>query len=79
MIQVSPWKTNWELGSARALAVLHYLVDNHGFDPRRISATTYGEHHPVAVNSTEEGRAQNRRAVIVLPPTVEVVHKPMAE
>ena len=78
-INVSGWKSNWELGSARALAVLHYLVNNHNFDPKRLSATTFGEYSPVATNETEDGRAQNRRAVIVVPSSIEVIHKPIED
>ncbi|MBN1901146.1 OmpA family protein [Candidatus Sumerlaeota bacterium] len=74
-IKVSGWKSNWELASARALEVLHYMVRNQNFDSRKLSATSYGEFHPVAPNGTEAGRAQNRRAVIVVSPAIDVVHK----
>lgn len=76
-IKYSGWKSNWELGSARALEVLHYMVDNHNFDPKRLSAVSYGEFRPVASNNTDEGRAQNRRAVIVVLPKVEITKKPL--
>ena len=71
-IRVSGWKSNWELASARALNVLHHLVNEQSFNPRRLSAKSFGEYHPVASNATEEGRARNRRAVIVVEPTVEI-------
>ena len=32
-IKYSGWKSNWELSTARALSVLHYLVDKKGIDP----------------------------------------------
>lgn len=64
----SHWKSNWELGSARALSVLHALAGSHGFDPAKLSATTYGEFRPAAPNATDEGRAANRRSVIVILP-----------
>jgi chemotaxis protein MotB len=70
-ISYSGWKSNWELGAARALSVLHYLIDGQGFDPTKSSATTYGEFRPVADNETEEGRQKNRRSVVVILPTVE--------
>jgi len=70
-ISYSGWKSNWELGAARALSVLHYLIDGQGFDPAKSSATTYGEFRPVADNETEEGRQKNRRSVVVILPTVE--------
>lgn len=67
-IQRSGWKSNWELGSARSLTVLHELVNNHGFDPTKISAVTYGEHRPNADNRSSDGRKENRRSVIVIMP-----------
>lgn len=76
-IKFSGWKSNWELGSARSLEVLHYIVANHNFDPKRLSAVSYGEFRPVASNNTDEGRAQNRRAVIVVLPMVEITKKPL--
>lgn len=68
-IKYSGWKTNWELSSARALAVLHYLVDEGKVSPRRLSANGYGEYRPVASNDTEEGRQKNRRVEIVILPS----------
>lgn len=67
-IQRSGWRSNWELGSARALGVLHEMVELHGFSPDKLSATTYGEFRPAAPNATAEGRAANRRSVIVILP-----------
>ncbi len=62
------WKyqSNWELSSARAHAVLHYLVSQHNAEPSRLAAVGYGENEPVADNSTPEGLAQNRRVVITI-------------
>jgi chemotaxis protein MotB len=65
-IRYSGWKSNWELGAARALAVLHYLEDRHQIQGETLSASTYSFHRPVASNDTPEGRAQNRRSVIVI-------------
>jgi chemotaxis protein MotB len=59
--------TNWELSSARALAVVRYLQDQ-GVDPARLAAAGYGEFKPIAPNDTPEGRSQNRRIEIVLAP-----------
>ncbi|MBI5153956.1 OmpA family protein, partial [Candidatus Poribacteria bacterium] len=67
-IKYSGWGSNWELGSARALTVLHTLAEKHGFDPGKLSATTYGEFRPDVPNATPEGRASNRRSVIVILP-----------
>jgi chemotaxis protein MotB len=67
-IRYSGWKSNWELSTARALSVLHYLVDEKGISPERISAIGYGEYNPVASNDTSEGRRLNRRVEIVILP-----------
>lgn len=56
----SLYKDNWELSTARALAVLHELLID-GVDPKRIYAAGYGQYHPVATNATKEGRQKNRR------------------
>jgi len=65
-IRHSAWKSNWELSTARALSVLHYLVDDKGVSPDRISAIGYGEYRPVASNDNSEGRQMNRRVEVVI-------------
>src|SRR5207249_7186509 len=67
-IKYSGWTSNWELSSARAMSVLHYLVDNQQVTPGRLSATGYGEYRPVAANDTPEGKQKNRRVEIVILP-----------
>jgi outer membrane protein OmpA-like peptidoglycan-associated protein len=51
---------NLRLSQARAQAVVAELVAL-GVAPDRLTAEGYGEQHPVADNSTEQGRRQNRR------------------
>lgn len=72
-IKTSGWKSNWELSAARSLSVLHYLVDEKGISPERISAIGYGEFRPVASNDTKGGRQLNRRVEIVILPQVTKV------
>ncbi len=60
-----PFATNWELSTARALAVVRFLQEQ-GVDPTLLGAAGYGEYQPVASNGSPEGRAQNRRIEIVL-------------
>jgi len=72
-IKHSGWKSNWELSTARALSVLHYLVNQEGISPNRLSAIGYGEYRPVASNDTKEGRQLNRRVEIVIMPKVTKV------
>lgn len=64
-IKHSNWKSNWELGSARSLAVLHYLTGK-GIAPEMLSAATFGQYQPVAPNTTADGKSKNRRSVIVV-------------
>ena len=60
--------SNWELSTARATAAVRFLEEKASVDPRRIGAVGYGEFHPIAPNTTAEGRALNRRiALVVLP------------
>ncbi|MBL7071143.1 MAG: OmpA family protein [Candidatus Omnitrophica bacterium] len=66
-IKHSGWESNWELSTSRAITVLHFLEDG-GVNPKRLQATGFGEHRPVASNSTEKGRRQNRRVEIVILP-----------
>jgi len=68
-IRYSGWKSNWELSSARAIAVLHYLIDACKVKPQRLSANAYGEYHPIAFNDTPENKKKNRRVEIVILPS----------
>jgi chemotaxis protein MotB len=56
--------SNWELSTARALTVVHYLQNVSGVDPRRLAAVGFGEHRPVS----RAKRFRNRRIEIVLFP-----------
>lgn len=51
---------NLKLSDGRANAVVNYLISK-GIDKNRLMALGRGESEPIADNSTEEGRAQNRR------------------
>jgi len=64
-INTPRFPSNWELSAARAASVVH-LMDRYGVQPQRMSASGFGEHRPVADNSTEEGRQKNRRVVLVV-------------
>ena len=59
----SIYKDNWELSSARAIAVLKELAMD-GVDPKRMSAVGYAQYHPIATNATKTGREKNRRVEI---------------
>lgn len=59
--------SNWELGGARAAAVVRWLAES-GVEGDRLSAVSFAEFAPVASNDTPEGRALNRRIEIRLLP-----------
>jgi chemotaxis protein MotB len=65
-IHTAQFRSNWELSTARAMAVMQLLVDDAGFDPRKISVAGYGQYRPVADNATPDGRRMNRRVDIVV-------------
>lgn len=56
-------KSNISLSQSRAEAVKDYLIKN-GITSNRLVAKGYGESQPVADNSTEKGKASNRRTEI---------------
>ena len=60
--------TNWELSTARATTVARYLIEKRAVDPVRVSVAAYGEYKPVDTNTTDEGRARNRRIEILFVP-----------
>jgi chemotaxis protein MotB len=68
----SSWKSNWELSTARATNVLHYL-EEWGVAANRLSATGYGEYRPVVSNATKEGCSENRRVEIMILPEYVLV------
>jgi len=57
------YRSNFELSMARAYSVMKFMQDE-GIDPKRLSGIGYGEYKPIADNSTQEGRAKNRRIEI---------------
>ena len=59
------FKDNRGLSTERANNVLR-VFESMGVPPQQISAAGYGEHKPIADNSTEEGRAKNRRIEILV-------------
>lgn len=67
-IHTARFPSNWELSSARAVSVVQFFIEE-GLDPDRLVAVGYGEFQPVADNGTVEGRARNRRVVLMISKT----------
>ena len=61
---------NLDLSKRRADSVANFLV-SRGVSRARIETIGYGEAYPIADNSTEEGRAQNRRVEIRITPITQ--------
>ena len=61
-----PYPTNWELSTARATAVVRYLIDDHHLDPHRLSAAGYADTRPLVPNTSPANEALNRRVEIVV-------------
>ena len=63
------YQSNWEVAAARSLAVLTY-VENAGSVPGyRLKASSKGEYQPRSANSSDSGRASNRRVELVFTTT----------
>ena len=62
------FRDNWDLSAARASNVLRYTLAHSSINPDRFAIAGYGPYHFVGDNSTEEGRALNRRVEIIVKP-----------
>jgi chemotaxis protein MotB len=62
---------NWTLSTERANGVVRALRDVYKIDPARITSAGRGRFDPIADNSTEEGRAKNRRIDIIFNPDLD--------
>jgi chemotaxis protein MotB len=66
---------NWDLSVKRATTVVRILQDTYHLDPKRMTAAGRSEYLPLTDNSTEEGRAKNRRTRIVILPQLDQFFK----
>ena len=64
-IVTAEFPSNWELSAGRAATVVR-LFAAAGVDPHRMAALGFGEYQPATGNDTPEGRAANRRVVVVV-------------
>jgi len=65
-IHNSRFRSNWELSSARAIAMLELLQTRFQIPENRLCVAGYAENAPSDSNDSEEGRAHNRRVDVVL-------------
>jgi len=59
-ISTSQFPSNWELSSARAIAVVRQLIDD-GIPPNRLVAAGFGQFQPLDPGSSDEAYRRNRR------------------
>jgi len=64
-IATSTFPSNWELSSARAIAVVKYLI-SRGVSPNRLVAAGFGEFQPLDSGNTDEALRRNRRIELKL-------------
>jgi chemotaxis protein MotB len=64
-ISTARFPSNWELSTARALAIVKFLR-TQGIAPERLAATGYGEFHPLDDRDHAEALARNRRIELKL-------------
>ncbi len=64
-------RNNWDLSSLRASSVVQALQNQYGVNPKRLTAGGRGEHNPIAENTSETGKAKNRRTQIIITPKLD--------
>ncbi|MDR3697467.1 flagellar motor protein MotB [Mucilaginibacter sp.] len=64
-------RNNWDLSALRASSVVQALQNTYNVDPKRLTAGGRGEYNPVADNSTDLGKSQNRRTEIIITPKLD--------
>lgn len=65
-INTFAYPSNWDLSSARSVAVVRRMLDISPLRPTRITASGFADTRPQAINTSAEGRARNRRVEIVV-------------
>lgn len=65
-IHNSRFRSNWELSTARSIAMLEILRDRCEIPPERMSVAGFAENAPVDTNDTQEGRMHNRRVDLIV-------------
>jgi chemotaxis protein MotB len=59
-INTKEFSSNWELSTARALSIVHFLIAE-GIPPQRLIAAGFGEYHPLDPGDTPQAWQRNRR------------------
>lgn len=63
-ISTARFRSNWDLSSARAVTVVHFLIEKAGIKPERITAQGFADSRPLVENDTPGNQSKNRRVEI---------------
>lgn len=66
---------NWDLSVKRATTIVRLLQNQYGIDPSKMTAAGRSEYLPVSSNSSDKGKASNRRTRIVILPQLDQFFK----
>jgi len=64
-------RNNWDLSCLRASSVVQALQNTYNVDPKRLTAGGRGEYNPIADNTSDIGKSQNRRTEIIITPKLD--------
>ena len=65
-IHTQRFRSNWELSASRAIALLELLTNRFDVPRERVAIGGYADTAPIESNTTDEGRARNRRVDIII-------------
>ncbi|OQX30970.1 MAG: flagellar motor protein MotB [Candidatus Sedimenticola endophacoides] len=71
-ISTTRFRSNWELSSARAVTVVHALLQNPAVDESRVVVEGRADSAPLVPNSSSENRARNRRVELIIERSNEI-------
>jgi chemotaxis protein MotB len=77
-IHNSRFRSNWELSTARAIAMMELLHQSFEIPSQRMSVGGYAENAPADTNETAEGRSHNRRVDLVVLSAEAELNEPKA-
>ncbi len=60
------YRSNWDLSAARAVTVVHALLQNPDISPENILVEGHADSHPLVPNDSDDNRAKNRRVELIL-------------
>jgi len=72
------FRSNWELSTARSIAMLELLAGRFQVSRERMAVAGYADNVPVESNESENGRARNRRVDVVVLNKLGLMTEPVA-